>query len=226
MKIISRNVTGIQLGGGTYRVRFWEISQFGLLIALFFCAFAACKKPQNNPVYLNADFKSHFNYQQGTYWVMYDSVSGHTDSLYVEDNINYPPFSTANASAEENIMLLGHKDVAIDSILFFWNITLEAPSFLLFQILNDNLFTNDYTLVSGFPIITNNYCILLPNYTDNNILYNDVYNIIIDDNSNNMHMIIYYSVAKGFITIMFNQLPGAPFATRSLHLLRSNIVIH
>ena len=225
MKIISRNVTGTQLGGGTYRVRFWEISQLGLLIALFFCAFAACKKPQNNPVYLNTDFKSHFNYKPGTYWVMYDSVSGHTDSIYVDNSINYPPFGSSGLNTEQQFIVITHKDITIDSIIFFWKLSLTAPGLLEYQISLPSTYSSDYPIFSTFPIKTNNNCILFQTYLDAGNAYTNIYKVSIEDNSNLEQMIFFISLEKGFITVNLVDIFHSYFSPRSLHLLRYNVVI-
>jgi len=59
-----------------------------LLIAAFLplLLWYGCKEEPTYPTYLmDAEFKSYIDFPVGSYWIYSDSISGQTDSIYVED---------------------------------------------------------------------------------------------------------------------------------------------
>ncbi len=58
------------------------------LFAILFTviAIASCKQKENPKIFINEELRNYYNYQPGSYWIYYDSVSGATDSFYVEYN--------------------------------------------------------------------------------------------------------------------------------------------
>jgi hypothetical protein len=61
---------------------------FAFLLICLACSISACKKKQVPVEALdtNPEVKAHFNFQPGTYWIYWDSVSKRTDSFYVTSN--------------------------------------------------------------------------------------------------------------------------------------------
>ena len=60
---------------------------FGLILMAQSCT----KEKSNPPVYIDAEYKKYFDYKNGTYWVYYDSLTGHTDSMFIKNPTHYPP---------------------------------------------------------------------------------------------------------------------------------------
>ena len=59
----------------------------GLLLLLCGLLFVgACKKPGDGKTHPNPQLLAHFNFQPGSYWIYYDSVTGLEDSMYVYRN--------------------------------------------------------------------------------------------------------------------------------------------
>ena len=96
------------------------------LLILIVCI-AACKKPGPTTVYLNTDFKKYFNYQVGSYWIMYDSVNNHTDSLVVVQYVNTPPYYNSSDANEYVYVVIKDYVENANSDTVTWILTLTAP---------------------------------------------------------------------------------------------------
>jgi hypothetical protein len=100
-----------------------------------------CNKKEPMPFAISAQLKSFFNYQQGSYWIMRDSVSGEIDSLVVvgyENGVMKPssetveiikitvknfPYARPDTSRTFFIQLLATSTVSTFSFLFPNNAT-------------------------------------------------------------------------------------------------------
>ncbi len=63
----------------------------------------SCNKNKSNVISVNADIKSSFNYQPGTYWIYRDSLTGNIDSFFVRKNMS--EISYLNGSGIENTQI-------------------------------------------------------------------------------------------------------------------------
>lgn len=200
-------------------------SSLYLLMPVMMYLLYSCNK-QEPGVYIIDQYKKNYSYKPGTYWVFFDDISNHVDSLYVTDYVDNAPYSGPNGNGNryEDILLhLRHFDVTQNQQLGIWSIELGSPySFDIFA--RDSFCAFNSSVFYGYPISTGNWneryqITYLNNFSDNITTYTDVYKIrAMNDSSNNF---IYFNNAYGFIKMTLNQ---GTF-NRSLHLLRHNIII-
>lgn len=194
-----------------------------LLIALFvFIVLSSCIKDKKKPIYLNKDLKNYFNYQKGSYWIFYDSLNGKVDSLYVESNINYSPFSYAGSNDPNEQQII---NIVGDSIR--WKLTLTSNSISNIRIVYSNTLTKNVPFFIGRTNFDDGFyeCSLIPTLTSNSMTYTNVYkiNYVVQNgingrgDENNFYFI---NRDNGFIRIFIN----TKLLSKKMHLVKSNII--
>ena len=201
---------------------------FNAVFILFvFCMIGiiSCTKKDKTgtPVYIDAEYKKYFDYKEGTYWVYYDSLTGNTDSMVINNPIHYPPEATSNNMES---IYLNLSPIPYDSTKPSWNLELQAPNVYGMQVYVPQEATLDFlTLLYKNPFFTGQNSpkystTFLPIYTDGGNSYINVYEVKIQNFQYQYQAIIHLSLDKGIVSAL---LTGSITPNGSMHLLRYNI---
>lgn len=172
-----------------------------LLIFLF-----SCKKENNRIDHINDDLRNHFSYQPGTYWVMYDSLRGETDSLYITSNSGVV-YDSVISGPQIIMSMLDSNSLGVSK----WRLILSAQYPLMVNMPGSTYLS---TLFSKWPTDPNN-----ATWTDMGNVYQNVYAQHIHyPAAEDLTFVIHPDT--GFIVIKVS----SPGTQQSLHLLRHKTV--
>ena len=181
-----------------------------VLVAVLF----SCGKEKEQINYINADFKKYFDYQQGSYWVFFDSLNHHRDSLYVYGVSDKQ--ETVNQGVVDEELAIGMMEQDLDSATnsIEWALDLGAPysSDLTIDLgFNEILYVFLYNMPFQLETVLGDNSVfkswtstILPTFSIGNTTYNNVYEIFYLFNSNSYSDTFYLNADKGFIAIMLN----------------------
>ena len=198
-----------------------------MIILPFLIAFHSCKKNENMPVYISDEYKNYFNWQAGTYWVYYDSLTGDTDSIIVSWSRTRKPFQLDGKQTDplEDIWAFA-TEYTNDTPARAWTFKLLAPDKFSVDITNGNYGNNiTTTVLSGNPVSTgriDNYrnCYLLPLYDDGGNNYTNIYSSV-TEYAPYWKLVFNVSLDQGIVSMAFT---GTALHPASLHLIRYHIV--
>jgi len=197
-----------------------------LLSMLCFGLLVSCnpKKQETKYYYLSDGLKDYFGYQNGTYWILKDSLTGNIDSL-VATNYQVIQRNLANdVVAEEAAAYLisyhlanGDKDTM--------RLLVDADTYAEYSFLNNssnnNRLNGYFTYKYPFSAISQDgiETTSLATATINNTVYSNVYRYYYQiDNQHFDEILINHD--SGFVRIVFND----QIAHRILQLQHSNVV--
>jgi hypothetical protein len=183
------------------------------------------KKPQGSSI--NAGFKSFFDYQEGSYWIFYDSVIKNYDSLYV-NGYNDAPANVADGVNE--LVTISMNEYYLDSVNGNqWILGLLGPSTAAMNIGSDTI--DNYIIANNFPFKTglisesgtafsSRTITSYPTYSIGGNTYSNVYQIAYAYHSGSYGDTIYINADYGFLAILLNN----QYSHKRLFLSRSNII--
>jgi|ERR1035437_9138224 hypothetical protein len=192
----------------------------------------SCSKQQQRVNNLNPDFKKYFDYQPGSYWVFYDSLNHHMDSLAV---IGYTDKQvTINQGIIDEEVAIGMGEQNLDSLTNGIEWVLDLSSSYNSTLTIDIGFNEMvYGIADKMPFITgknidNKYdsgsyrqTTLFSSYNIENTTYNNVYQILYYYNATSYSDTFYINKDNGFIAILLNN--------QHLHkrlFLKMGIIVH
>jgi len=195
------------------------------ILLLVVAGLCSCVRPKRSPVYVNADLRSYFGYEPGSYWVFYDSLHNTTDSLYVVNKIDHAPYYDGRSPNEViEIYMINSPDN------LSWMLSLGAASTTMTVsdpnnpsrgVVADPL-TNNWpfdqgTTHSSFDSSTYE-CTFFPTAIVNTVAYNNVYKVV--NTKKTGSDTYYFNADNGFTGIQLN---GA-FYQKNLALVRYKVV--
>jgi hypothetical protein len=207
----------------------------------------ACNKNRNNGSYViaNASLTANFDFKPGSYWIYKDSISGQTDSAYVDSNymdtgyISCYTYPGIVAFEEPKVFIRVYDYNPADSEV--WILSLEDTAASLSFYNNRDMVESELT----FPLFTYPFragaipdspaCALLtdsayissifPVFTVNNQPFSTTaqsVHVAMGLQSPYFNDCFYISASAGLVKVVFNHSPGSDH--RALQLLRYNIV--
>ncbi len=166
---------------------------------LFACIFA-CKKPAATTVYLNTDFKKYFDYQVGSYWIMYDSVNNHTDSLVVVQYVNTPPYyNSSDANEYVYVVMKDYVENAIGDTIE-WVLTLTAPYYSDLTYRSSSISNRDLQFVYKMPFDNDSNVYHFSGITIQGLTYTNTYKVRV----NYPNDFFFINAYAGFLEILIS----------------------
>jgi len=195
--------------------------------SLFIMVFFSCTPQKNSTVHINANLKSYFNYQPGSYWVFYDALNNYYDSLTVETYSDGQ--NTANNIQIESCDI-GIFEYHLDSINVsaIWGLTLTQNNTLL--TIGETIyseFTQNFPFITGtssfgnsnpYPEAVNTT--FLSSFGVGNNNYTNVYEIIYTYSNTSYSDTFYINQDQGFLEIILNN----QYFQKKLYLNRYKII--
>jgi len=142
---------------------------YNLICLALLTTIAACTKDSKKPVYINEDFKQHFSYKPGTYWVFYDSLTGALDTFTITENRDLSPFFTPGDPLETVNMTMMEK---YNGKALLWGLNITAPDGFG---LNQDKITMSIGLIQGWPITPLENQEFLSSWQCRDSVYSNVY---------------------------------------------------
>lgn len=185
-----------------------------IAFCLMLLSFFSCKKDKKPVIDISDELRQYFNYQPGTYWVYYDSVSGVTDSLWVANT-----FLINHAESDRDVT--GHGIEILTSKVFdtpynkYKTIeTIELRENLIYYAFNFSNEPSNPAFILTTPFTANVAAISI-----NNRIFNDVI-ALPHFSTTALKDSLFVNKSVGAIKIKTNS------GSKNYNLLRWNIVTH